>query len=109
MGCLFELIFEIVFEVIVEAVIGIYMKLMTLFVPKHQFDQNLRNKIKNIVTVFAVFLFLTAFLGWILFMQPPSLTKTIGAYMLFIPLGLMGIQIVAGVILRIVRAIRKKH
>ena len=109
MGCLFELIFELVFEIIVELVLTIYMKLMSLIVPSHQFDEKLKEKIKNGVTVFAVLLFLCSFIGFFLFLQPPSITKTIGAYMLFVPLGIMGFQILLGIVCRIIGAIKKKH
>ena len=109
MGCLFELFFEIIFEVIVEGVLALYMKLMTLLVPEHQFDEKLREKIKNGVTVFAVLLFLCSFIGFFLFLQPPSITKTVGAYMLFVPLGIMGVQMVAGIVYRIVKAIGKRR
>ena len=108
MGCLFELVFTFIFEIVVEVVITVYIKLMTLFVPEHQFDEKLRERIKDGVTVFAVLLFLCSFIGFFLFLQPPSLTKTIGAYMLFVPLGMMGVQIVVGIIYRIIKAMRKK-
>ena len=109
MGCLFELIFEIVFTVIVEVTLTIYMKLMTLIVPSHQFDEKLKERIKNGLTVFAVLLFFCPFIGFFLFLQPPSITKTIGAYMLFVPLGIMGFQILLGIVCRIISAIKKKH
>ena len=109
MGCLFELIFELVFEIIVELVLTIYMKLMSLIVPAHQFDEKLKEKIKNGVAVFAVLLFLCSFIGFFLFLQPPSITKTIGAYMLFVPLGIVGFQILLGIVCRIISAIKKKH
>lgn len=105
MGCLFELVFEI----IVELTVTIYMKLMSLIVPAHQFDKRLKEKIEYGVTVFAVLLFLCSFIGFFLFLQPPSITKTIGAYMLFVPLGIMGFQILLGIVCRIISAIKKKH
>ena len=109
MGCLFELIFELVFGIIVELVITVYIKLMSLFVPEHHFDEKLREKIKNGVTIFAVLLFLCSFIGFFLFLQPPSITKTVGTYMLFVPLGIMGFQILLGIVCRIISAIKKKH
>jgi len=109
MGCLFELIFEIVFEIIVEVVGAIYIKLMTLVVPEHQFNKQLQEKIKKGVTVFAVLLFLCSFAGFFLFLYPPSITKTVGAYMLFIPLGIMGVQTLAGIIYRIIKSIKSRQ
>lgn len=104
MGCLIEFIFEIVFEVIVEAIGEMYIKLMTLIVPEHQFSEKLRKRIKNAVTVFAVLLFLCSLIGFFLFWQTDPAIKTAGAYMLFVPLGMMGIQIATGIIYRIIKA-----
>lgn len=109
MGCLFEVLFEIIFEIVLEAVFTLYTHLMSLLVPGHQFGERLRKRIKNIVTVFAVSLFLCAFIGFFLFLQPPSTVKTVGAYMLFIPLGIMGLQILAGIIRHIAKAIKKHN
>ena len=108
MGCLFELIFEVVFEIIFEAVLTIYTKLMTLLVPDHRFDEKLRERIKKGVIVFAAVLFLCALIGFFLFVQPPSVIKTVGAFMLFVPLGMMCVQILAGIIYRIVKAIKSR-
>ena len=109
MGCLFEIIFEVVFEAVVEGVGMLYVKLMTLFIPEHEFSPLLRERIKKGVTAFAAILLLIAFLGLILFMQQSSVAKTIGAYMLFLSLGVIGAQIVAGIVYRIVKAVKNKH
>ncbi len=109
MGCLFELFFEIVFELIVEIILTVYMKLMSLIVPQHQFDERLQKRIKNGVTVFAVLLLLCALIGFFMFLQPPSTTKTVGAYLLFVPLGIMGVQALAGILYHIIKAIRRRR
>ena len=108
MGYLFEFLFELVFEITAELVLAIYIKLMTWAVPEHKFDERLREKIKKGVTVFAALLFLSSLIGFFLFLQPPSITKTVGAYMLFIPLGIMGVQIILGIVCQIVNTIKKK-
>jgi hypothetical protein len=109
MGCLFEIIFELVFEVIVEGVFMLYVKLMTLFIPEHQFSPLLRERIKKGVTAFAAILLLIAFIGVILFIQPPSVIKTIGAFMMFIPIGVIAAQIVAGIVYRIVKVLKSRQ
>ena len=109
MGCLLELVFELVFEVIIEIIGTLYVKLMTLIVPEHQFSEKLRERIRKGVTVFAVLLFVCSFIGFCLFLEPPSVTKTVGAYLLFVPLGIIGIQTLAGIIYRIVKAIKRKQ
>ena len=108
MGCLLELLFEVVFEILLEVIFAIYTKLMTLFVPEHQFSPRLKERIKKGITAFAALLLLCALVGFFMFLQPPSLVKTIGAYMLFIPLGIIAVQIVVGIICRIVEVFKKK-
>lgn len=109
MGCLLEFLFELIFEVIVEGIFALYVKLMTLFIPKHEFSPALRERIKKGVTAFAAILLLIAFIGLILFMQPSPAAKTIGAFMLFIPLTVICLQIVAGIIYRIVKAVKSRQ
>lgn len=109
MGCLFDFIFELVFTVIIEAILAIYTALMMLIVPEHKFDKKLRKKIRNGVAIFAVLLLVCAFVGFILYMKPPSVLKTVGAYMFFISIGFMGVTMTAGIIYRIVKAIKNKH
>lgn len=103
-----EILFEIVFELLIEVIFAIYTKLMTLFVPEHEFDEKTREKIKKGVTVFAVLLLLCAIIGFILYIQSDPLIKAIGSYMLFVPLIIMGIEIVSGIIYHIVKVIKKK-
>ena len=111
MGCLFELLFEFIFELLIEIIFAIYIKLMTLFVPDREFDEKTREKIKKGVTVFAVSLLICAVIGFILILipDPAPIVKTIGSYMLFVPLIIIGIEIIAGIIYRIVKAIKKKR
>ncbi len=109
MGCLLEFIFEIVFEVIVEGIFMLYVKLMSLFIPEHEFSPLLRERIKKGVTAFAAILLLVAFIGFILFIQPSSVAKTVGAFMLFIPLGVIIAQIIAGIVYRITKAVKRRR
>ncbi len=109
MGCLFDFIFEVVFAVIFEGILAIYMKLMTLLVPEHKFGTKLREKIRSGVAIFAILLFLCAIVGFLMYISPPSVMKTLGAYILYIPLGIMGVTMTAGIIYRIVKAIKNKH
>ena len=104
MGCLIELLFEFV----IELVGTIYVELMTLIVPEHKFDKRLRKKIKNGITVFAVLLFICALIGFGLYTSPNGTTKTVGTYMLFIPLITIGVQILAGIIYQIIKAMRSR-
>lgn len=109
MGCLLEFLFELVFEILLEGVFAIYVKLMSFLVPEHKFSEKLRGRIKKGVTAFAALLLLCAIFGFFMFLEPPSVTKTVGAYLLFVPLGIMGAQVIAGIIYRIVKAIRRRQ
>ena len=105
MGCLFELLFELLIEVI----FAIYIKLMTLCVPDYQYDKKAQEKIKKGVTVFAALLLLSAVIGFIVYFASENpIAKTVGAYMLFVPLIIIGIQILAGIIYKIVKLVKKK-
>ena len=108
MGCLLEFLFELVFEILVEAIISLYIKFMTLFVPNHKHTDKAQQRIKTGVTIFAVLLLLCAIIGFIMYMQDDPLIKSIGSYMFFIPLIIMGIQIIAGIVYRIFRKFKKK-
>ena len=106
----FEIIFEIIFELIIELVLHGYMKLMTLILPEHQFSPKLEEKVRKGVTVYAVLLFLFVIFGFIFFIQEvESVLKAVGGYMLFISLGIIGVQIIAGIIYRIIKAIKRRH
>ena len=104
MGCLFEALFEFVFEL----VFAIYVELMSLFIPDRKLDKKMRKKIKNAVTVFAVLLFVCALIGFFLYTLPHSNTRTVGAYMLFVPLVIIGVQIIAGIICSIIKAMKHR-
>lgn len=105
MGCLFELLFELLIEVI----FAIYIKLMTLFVPDYQYDKKTQEKIKKGVTVFAALLLFCAIIGFILYINSDPTIKAVGSYMLFVPLIIIGIQIISGIIYKIVKFIKNKE
>ncbi|MBR7142126.1 MAG: hypothetical protein IKD06_01155 [Clostridia bacterium] len=109
MSFLLEMLFEIVFEIVVEVILNLYIKLMSLLIPEHRFSSKLRQRVKKGVTAFAALLLLCAFVGFFLFLEPPSATKTVGAYLLFVPLGIMGVQIAAGIVCRLVRAVKGRR
>ena len=108
MGCLLDFLFELVFEILAEAITSLYIKAMTLFFPNHQYNDKTQQRIRTGVTIFAVLLLLCATIGFIMYMQDDPLIKSIGSYLLFVPLIIMGIQIIAGIIYRIVEKFKKK-
>lgn len=75
---------------------------MLLVFPNHRLSGKLNERIKNVVLIFALLLLVCAVVGLFLFLSPDPDLKTVGACLLFIPLGIMGVQITAGIVLRIV-------
>lgn len=100
MGCLIEFIMEIFIEVIFE----LWMALMTLIVPDKYDSEKLEKNIK----IFCAILVFTMIAGlMVLSLGTTHVVKKIGLYMIIIPFGISVIQIIAGLILKIVE--HKKH
>ncbi len=106
MGCILEFLFELVFEGIFELIGYCYIKLMMLIVPDKPITENTKNKIKKIVTSFSAILVIVLIVGLILFAQDDMVVKNIGKCMMYIPLGIIGLQILLGIIMKIVNRIR---
>lgn len=105
MGCLIEGIFEFIFEVIGESILYGYLYLMKLILPEKFLNEKLKAVLKVIVIIFSVILLCCIFLGLIALLDED--TKEIGRYMVYIPLAISGVQILLGIILRIVAKKRK--
>ncbi|MBQ3084411.1 MAG: hypothetical protein IJC46_03040 [Clostridia bacterium] len=112
MGCLFETLFEVIFEGIFEGIFDLimfcYLKLMRLIVPDREVSEQAREKIKDIVTTVSVILFLIMFIG-IFFLLPDEPTfNTVGKFMTYIPLGIIVVQILLGIIVKLIGIIKRK-
>ena len=108
MGCLFEILIELFINGILELVMFIYLKLASLFVPNKVVSPKTKNKIQNIVTTISLLLTLTLFIGLVFLLPDEPLFRTIGRYMTFIPLTILGVQVLLGVVIVVVKAIRQK-
>ena len=98
LGCLFEFVFELLLELI----LNIYLYLMTLIVPKENITLKTMKKIKVIVKVFAVILFVTLIVCLVLMFSDVHSLETIGKIMFFVSIGLIVAQVIAGIIIRVV-------
>lgn len=98
MGCLIEFIVEIVFGSMIEG----YFYLMTLIAPERSPNQKTRNAIMVFATAIAGILFVVLFIGIFISLSDDAYTKMIGRYMVFIPLAIILIQILLGIILRLI-------
>ena len=108
MGCLFEILIELFINGILELVMFIYLKLTSLFVPNNVVSPKTKNKIQNIVITISVLLTLTLFIGLLFLLPDEPLFHTIGQYMTFIPLTILGVQVVLGIAIIVVKSIKKK-
>ena len=98
MGCLIELFLEIVVEVLFELIAVSYIKLMQLIVPNKSFTKRKKKIIKNTVTTIFSLLGVVLIIGVVFLVQKDTLFKTIGAYMTYIPLAIITLQILLGIL-----------
>ena len=107
MGCLLELFFEIFVEGLFELIGHCYIKLMQLIVPDKTVSDKARRTIKNIATTFAVLLAIVLIIGVVFLIQEDPLIKNIGKYMTYIPLTIMALQVLVGILIKIIGHIKK--
>ena len=91
-------LFEFIFDSIIEG----YFALMQWIIPKKSISDRTRVVLKIFVYIFTALLFAIMFFGIFAIISDDEYTKSIGRYMLYIPLAISLVQIVFGVIIRIV-------
>ncbi len=107
MGCLLELFFEIFVEGMFELIGHCYIKLMQLIVPDETVSEKTKRTIKNIATTFAALLVVVLIIGFVLLIQEDPFNKNIGKYMTYIPLAIMALQVLVGILVKIISYIKK--
>ena len=107
MGCLFEIFVEIFIEGIWNLVIFVYLKVAHGLVPYKDISPKVENKIRNIITTVSVLLVLTLFIGVIFLLSGDAIFNTIGKYMTFIPLLVIGLQVVLSIVVIIVKLLKR--
>lgn len=107
MGCLLELIFEITVEGIIELIGFCYIKLMQLIVPNKTVSEKAKRIIKIIVTTIAALVGIVLIVGLIFFVQDDPSLKNIGKYMTYTSLAIMALQIVSGIVVKVVGHFKK--
>ena len=107
MGCLFELFMEIFIEGILNLVMFVYLKAAHILVPNKVISPKVENKIRNIITTVSVLLVLSLFIGLIFLLLDGAAFNAIGKYMTFIPLSIIGLQIVLSIIVMIVKLLKR--
>lgn len=104
MGCLFEFLFEFIFEIVFDGIFYAYYWLMSLIVPSKTVSKKTERRIKTAVKVFCAFSMIFMFIGLMLMLASDGdkLLVLIGKLMLYIPLGITVLQVVLGIIAKIV-------
>ncbi|MBQ9802092.1 MAG: hypothetical protein IJW51_03380 [Clostridia bacterium] len=109
MGCLLEIFFEIFITGILEVTTAVYFKLATVFVPDKTHSEKAKDTVKNIVITASVLLLLVLVFGIIFLLPPYPTLHLIGKYMTFIPLSIIGIQVLLGIIVTVVKIAKNKR
>ena len=106
MGCLFEIFIEIFIEGILNLVMFIYLKLAHMLVPNKKISEKTETKVRNIITIVSLLLLVSLSIG-LAFLAPDDTTvNAIGKYMTFIPLSIIGLQVVLSIIVMIVKLVK---
>ena len=107
MGCLFEMFIEIFIEGILNLVMFIYLKLAHMLVPNKKIPKKTETKVRNIITIVSVLLVLSLFIGLIFLLPDDAVFNAIGKYMTFIPLSIIGLQVVLSIIVMIAKLVKR--
>ena len=102
MGCLF---FPL--ELLVDGIIESWLYLMEWIVPERYLSRTFRIVLKVFVWIFSALLLFTMLLGIFSIISPDPETHLLGKYMVFVPLGISAVQILIGIIVRIISKKKK--
>ena len=95
------------FELIGDMIFDMWFAVMQWIIPEKILSKHAQNILKVIVGVFSCLLFITMVLGLFAIISDDVYTKHIGKYMIFIPLGISAVQILIGIIVRIISKKKK--
>ena len=107
MSCLFEIFIEIFIEGILNLVMFIYLKLAHMLVPNKKISKKTETKVRNIITIVSVLLVLSLFIGLTLLLPDDAALNAIGKYMTFIPLSIIGLQVVLSIVVMIAKLVKR--
>lgn len=106
MECLFEFFVEFIGEAVIEGVGCLYMWLMRRIIPEKTLSPDAEKRVRRIVTVYSALLLVSLIVGVVFLLSNKFIV--LGKCMTFIPLSLIGLQLVAGIAFRIFLAVRGK-
>ena len=97
MGCL---LFPL--ELLVDGIIEGWFYLMEWIIPERYLTRTFRIVLKVFVWIFSALLLFIIFLGIFAIISPDPDTHLLGRYMVFVPLGISAVQILLGIIVRVI-------
>ena len=101
MGCLLELVGDMVVDV--------YLEMMCWILPEKKWSEKTRFILEVLVSLFAVLLFICIVFGILLQQQDGEVARTAGRYMAVVPLAIIGVQIIAGIVIRLIVKRKRKN
>ena len=107
MGCLLEFMTDILFEGIVEFFGYCYLQLMQMIVPDKAVSERTRRVVRFIAKTMAAVLFIAVLIGLCFFVQEDPAASDIGKYVLLISLSVMALQVLLGVMMRLIGRLGK--
>ena len=107
MGCLFDIFIQIFIEGILNLVIFIYLKLAHMLVPNKKISEKTETQVRDIITIVSGLLFLSLCIGLILLLPDDAALNAIGKYMTFIPLSIIGLQVILSIVVMIVKLVKR--
>lgn len=108
MGCLVEFFVELIGEIFIEMILDCLTSVSLHFIPK-KYE---REKIEKRIRLFIGLLFLTMIIGLPVFFigrDVSKIVKEIGFLMIIIPAIIISLLIVLGIIMRLIRFIKKRR
>ena len=102
MGCL---LFPL--ELLVDGIIEGWFYLMEWIIPERYLTRTFRIVLKVFVWIFSALLLFIIFLGIFAIISPDPDTHLLGRYMVFVPLGISAVQILLGIIVRVISKKKK--
>ena len=102
MGCLFFPI-ELLFDGIIEG----WLYLMQWIIPEKMQNNTVRRILEFVIEFLSILLMICMFFGFFAIISDDYDTHQLGKYMVFIPLGISTVQIVFGIIVKIISKKKK--
>lgn len=97
-----EFFIEFFFEGLIELIGYSYVKVVSWILPKHKFSEKLHKRFKTGILILFVISILTLIFGIGLLTDGDPYEAKIGSYMTFIPLAVIGLQLLLGILAKII-------